>query len=77
MCTHSARAIDKGCFACSFSNTIDNFSSILKEGFERDLSAVYHSKFPELFLAVEIPSRLFFIQRFSERMRYYVGLDIL
>ena len=59
------------------SNTIDSFSSIHKEGFERDLNAVYHSKFPELFLAVEIPSRVLFIQRFSERMRYYVWLDIL
>ena len=36
----------------AYSNTIDNFSSIHKEGFERDLNAVYHSKFPELFLAV-------------------------
>ena len=42
------------------------FSSIHKEGFERDLTAVYHSKFPELFLAVEIPSRVFSMQRFSD-----------
>ena len=59
------------------SNTIDNFLSIHKAGFERDLNAEYHSNFPELFLAVEILSRVFFIQRFSERLRYYVGLDIL
>ena len=51
------------------SNTINNFSSIQKEGFECDLNAVYHSKFPELFLG-----RVFFIQ---VRMRYYVELDIL
>ena len=43
----------------SDSNTIDNFSSIHKEGFERDLNAVYHSKFPELFLAAEIHPEYF------------------
>ena len=64
-------------FQNPYSNTIDIFSSIHKEGFERDLNAVYHFKFPEIFLAVEIPSRVFFIQRFSELMRYYVGIDIL
>ena len=61
----------------SDSNTIDNFSSIHNEGFERDLNAIYHTKFPELFLAVEIATRVFFIQRFLVRMRYYIGLDIL
>ena len=55
-------------------NTIDNLSSIHKEGFERDLNAVYHSKFAELFLALEIPYRVFFIQRFLVRMRYLLGL---
>ena len=43
-----------------YSNTIDNFSSIHKEGFERDLNAVYHSKCPELFWLLKFPPEYFY-----------------
>ena len=58
------------------SNTIENVSSIHKEGFERDLTrSIYHSK---LFLAVEISSCVFFMKLFLSAHAFFpMGLTFM